>query len=150
MLRNLQILVGLTFFVSVIAASTWAASDPAELDKYIRARIEIGETMTNYFKDKGGAPFGGKDRPSPEQMRSMQEDITARVGKVLSSHGLTVEEYRRRSPEVFADDAAVKRYLEEHPDLKKRYEALPLDRMGRGGNSRSYDSGSGKESSKGR
>jgi hypothetical protein len=51
----------------------------------------------------------------------------------LSKHDLTVEEYRKRSPEVFADEAAVKGYLNEHPDLKQRYEALPLDRMGRGG-----------------
>jgi hypothetical protein len=144
MLANLYIVLGLSFLAWAATDLTWAATDQAELDKYIRARIEIGETMTNYFKDRGGAPFGGKERPSPEQMRSMQEDITARVNKVLSSHGLTAEEYRRRSPEIFSDDASVKRYLEEHPDLKKRYEALPLDRMGRSGGGRSYDSGSGK------
>jgi hypothetical protein len=144
MLAKMYIVLGLSFLTWAATDVTWAVTDQAELDKYIRARIEIGETMTNYFKDKGGAPFGGKERPSPEQMRSMQEDITARVNKVLSSHGLTVEEYRRRSPEIFGDDAAVKRYLEEHPDLKKRYEALPLDRMGRGGSNRSYDSSTGK------
>jgi hypothetical protein len=144
MLAKMYIVLGLGFLTWAAADLTWAVIDQAELDKYIRARIEIGETMTNYFKDKGGAPFGGKERPSPEQMRSMQEDITARVNKVLSSHGLTVEEYRRRSPEIFGDDASVKRYLEEHPDLKKRYEALPLDRMGRGGSNRSYDSSTRK------
>ncbi len=41
----------------------------------------------------------------------------------------------RRSPIRFADEAAVKGYLAEHPDLKKRYDALPFDRMGRGGSS---------------
>ena len=30
-------------------------------------------------------------------------------------------------------DAAVMQYLNEHSDLKQRYDALPLDRMGRGG-----------------
>jgi hypothetical protein len=29
----------------------------------------------------------------------------------------------------------VTRFLNEHPDLKQRYDALPLDRMGRGGSS---------------
>jgi hypothetical protein len=68
-------------------------------------------------------------------MRDMREDINARVGKVLAKYDLTVEEYRKRSPEVFADEAGVKRYLNDHPDIKKRYDALPLDRMGRGGTS---------------
>jgi hypothetical protein len=31
-----------------------------------------------------------------------------------------------------------KSYLNEHPDLKQRYEALPLDRMGRGRSGRGY------------
>jgi hypothetical protein len=66
-------------------------------------------------------------------MREMGADINAKLGQLLSKHGLTVEEYRARSRDVFADDAAVQRFLSEHPDLKKRYEALPLDRMGRGG-----------------
>jgi hypothetical protein len=46
-----------------------------------------------------------------------------------------VEEYRAHSRDVFADEAAVTRFLNEHPDLKQRYDALPLDRMGRGGSS---------------
>ena len=49
---------------------------------------------------------------------------------MLSKYDLTVEEYKARSKDVFADDAAVKGYLAEHPDLKKRYEALPFDRWG--------------------
>jgi hypothetical protein len=48
---------------------------------------------------------------------------------------LTVEEYRAHSKDVFADETAVKRFLDEQPELKQRYEALPLDRMGRGGSS---------------
>ena len=66
-------------------------------------------------------------------MREMGADINAKVSTLLAKYDLTMEEYRKRSPEVFADDAAVKRYLNEHPDLKQRYDALPLDRMGRGG-----------------
>jgi hypothetical protein len=115
----------------MLAASVCLAAEPAEVEKFVKARIEIGEMMMNYFQ--GGGPAGGGQQPSPEQMRSMGADIHAKLGKVLAKHDLTVEEYRKRSPEVFADDAAVKGYLNEHPDLKQRYEALPLDRMGRGG-----------------
>ena len=107
------------------------AAEPAEVEKYVRARIDIGEMMTNYFK--GGETFGEGQRPSDEKMREMSKDINAKLGTVLSKYGLTVEEYRAHSKEVFADEAAVKRFLNEHPDLKQRYEALPLDRMGRGG-----------------
>lgn len=108
-----------------------AAADPAEVEKFVKARIEIGEMMTNYFS--GGERFGEGQRPSPEQMREMGNDINAKLSAVLAKHDLTVEDYRTRSREVFADEAAVKHYLDEHPDLKQRYEALPLDRMGRGG-----------------
>jgi hypothetical protein len=66
-------------------------------------------------------------------MKEMGADIHAKLGKLLAKYDLTVEEYRKRSPEVFADVAAIKDYLNEHQDLKARYEALPLDRMGRGG-----------------
>lgn len=107
------------------------AADPAEVEKFVNARIEIGEMMMNYFK--GGERFGEGQQPSSEQMKDMGRDINAKLSTLLSKYDLTVEQYRQRSPEVFADDAAVKRYLAEHPDLKQRYEALPLDRMGRGG-----------------
>jgi hypothetical protein len=56
----------------------------------------------------------------------------------LAKYDLTVEDYRKRSPEVFADESTIKRYLSEHQDLKARYEALPLDRMGRGSSGRGY------------
>ena len=103
------------------------AAEPAEVEKFVKARIEIGEMMMNYFSGGEG------QRPLPEQMREMGADIHTKLGKVLAKYDLTVEEYRKRSPDIFADEAAVKAYLNEHPDLKKRYEALPLDRMGRGG-----------------
>jgi hypothetical protein len=115
----------------VLGAGPSLAVEPAEIAKFVNARVEIGEMMMKYFQ--GGERFGEGQRPSPEQMREMGADINAKLSTLLAKYGLTVEEYRRRSPEVFADDAAVKRYLNDHPDLKQRYEALPLDRMGRGG-----------------
>jgi hypothetical protein len=107
------------------------AAEPAEVEKFVNARIEIGEMMTNYFK--GGAGYSEGQRPSQEHMQQMGADINTKLSALLAKHDLTLDEYRKRSPEVFADDAAVKHYLSEHPDLKQRYEALPLDRMGRGG-----------------
>jgi len=124
--RVFNVLLGL-FLMAGVASAT----EPADVEKFVNARIEIGEMMTNYFKD-GGA-FSGGQRPSQDQMRQMGADINAKLTTLLEKRGLTLEEYRKRSPEVFADDAAVKQYLAEHPDLKQRYEALPLDRMGRGG-----------------
>jgi hypothetical protein len=107
------------------------AAEPAEVEKFVNARIEIGEMMMNYFQ--GGERFGEGQRPTQEQMKTMGADINAKLTALLSKHGLTLEDYRGRSRDIFADDAAVKRYLNEHPDVKLRYEALPLDRMGRGG-----------------
>ncbi|TKS59785.1 MAG: hypothetical protein EWM72_01970 [Nitrospira sp.] len=123
-------IIGISLGVVLFAGAALAA-EPAEVEKFVNARIEIGEMMMNYFK--GGERFGEGQRPSSEQMKEMGADINAKLGQLLAKYDLTVEQYRTRSPEVFADDAAVKRYLNEHPDLKQRYEALPLDRMGRGG-----------------
>lgn len=124
----------------VLGGPAWSAEQGnlPDLDKFIRARIDIGEMMTNYFKDRGGMSFGEGGRPSPEQMRDMREDINARLAKVLEPYGLTAEEYRSRSREVLGDETAVRQYLDQHPDLKKRYEALPMDRMGRSGSGRGY------------
>ncbi|MDH5668109.1 MAG: hypothetical protein OEY86_08880, partial [Nitrospira sp.] len=85
----------------------------------------------NYFQ--GGERFGEGQRPSPEQMKAMGEDISAKLGTLLSKYDLTIQDYRERSRGIFSDDAAVNGFLDANPDLKKRYEALPLDRMGRGG-----------------
>jgi hypothetical protein len=123
-------MIGISVGLVLFAPSGFAA-EPAEVEKFVKARIEIGEMMTNYFS--GGERFKEGQRPSSEQMREMGEDINTKLGALLATHDLTLEDYRKRSPEVFADDAAVKAYLNEHPDLKQRYEALPLDRMGRGG-----------------
>ena len=124
--RAINVSLGVLLFVG-----SGLAADPADVEKFVNARIEIGEMMTNYFK--GGAGYGEGQRPSQEQMRQMGADINSKLTALLAKHDLTLDDYRKRSPEVFADDAAVKRYLSEHPDLKQRYEALPLDRMGRGG-----------------
>ena len=128
-------IIGISFGL-VLLAGTGLAAEPAEVEKFVNARIAIGEMMMNYFS--GGERFGEGRRPGPEQMRDMRTDINAKLSKLLSKFDLTIEEYSLRSREVFADDAAVQRYLSEHPDLKNRYEALPLDRMGRGRSSRGY------------
>ncbi len=123
-------IIGILLTVVLFAGPSLAA-DPAEVEKFVKARIEIGEMMTNYFQD--GERFKDGQRPSPEQMKEMGADIRTKLGTLLAKYDLTVEAYRKRSPEVFADNAAVMRYLNEHSDLKQRYDALPLDRMGRGG-----------------
>lgn len=122
--------VGMVLSLALVAGNGLAA-EPADIEKFVKARIEIGEMMTNYFK--GGEQFGQGQRPSPEQMKAMGADINTKLGALLSKHGLTIEDYRGRSKDVFADEAGVKSFLSAHPDLKTRYEALPLDRMGRGG-----------------
>ncbi|WP_447978397.1 hypothetical protein [Candidatus Nitrospira bockiana] len=129
-------IIALSFGVLLFGGRGLAA-DPAEIEKFVHARIEVGEMMTSYFQG-GGMAFGEGQRPSPDRMREMREDINAKLSTILAKYDLTVEDYRRRSSEVFADEAAVKRYLDEHPDLKQRYEALPLDRMGRSGSGRGY------------
>ena len=99
---------------------------PAEIEKYVRARIGLGESMREFFRKRGGAPqFGGGERPSMEEMRKLEDEINSEAANVLAKHDLTIKEYQERSPEVFADKEGVSRFLAEHPDLKKRYEALP-------------------------
>ena len=121
----------------VLFSGSGVAAEPAEVGNFVQARIEIGEMMMNYFS--GGRSYGGDgQRPSPEAMREMGKDINTKLSTLLATHDLTIEEYRKRSPEVFADDAALQSYLSEHPDLKERYNALPLDRMGGGSSGRGY------------
>ncbi len=127
--------IGISLGILLCAAGGFAG-ESGEVEKFVKARIEIGEMMTNYFQ--GGERFKEGQKPSPEQMREMGADINAKLSKLLGQYDLTVEDYRKRSPEVFADEAAVKRYLNEHQDLKTRYDALPMDRMGRGGSGRGY------------
>jgi len=128
-------IIGIALGVLLFAGPALTA-ESAEVEKFVKARIDIGEMMTNYFQ--GGSQFKEGERPSPEQMREMGADINAKLGKLLAKYDLTLEDYRQRSSEVFANEAAVKGYLNEHQDLKARYDALPFDRMGRGGSGRGY------------
>jgi hypothetical protein len=102
---------------------SWA--ETRELETFIRARIEIGEAMAKMMREQ--RPM---DR-SMEELRKMEEEINTMVARILESYGLTIQEYRERSPKVFEDKAEVDRFLEAHPDLKKRYEVLPLHQGGR-------------------
>jgi hypothetical protein len=127
-----RLTIGISLGVWLFAGVAQAI-EPTEVGKFVNARIEIGEMMTNYFQ--GGGGYGEGRPPSAEQMAEMGKDINHKMNTLLAKYDMTVEEYKGRSKEVFADEAAVKSYLAEHPDLKKRYEALPFDRMGRGGSS---------------
>ena len=130
MIKQIRVLT--SFLGSMVFfASVALAAEPADVEKFVNARIEIGEMMTNYFKC--GTGYGEGQRPSAERMNEMRADINSKLTAILAKRDLTLDEYRSRSADVFADDAAVKQYLSEHPDLKQRYDALPLDRMGRGG-----------------
>ncbi len=129
-MAKIRVMLGIVLGVVLFAGYSLAA-EPADIEKFVKARIEIGEMMTNYFK--GGEQYGQGQRPSPEQMKEMGADINTKLSALLSKYGLTIEDYRGRSKDVFADEAGVKSFLAAHPDLKTRYEALPLDRMGRGG-----------------
>jgi hypothetical protein len=97
-------------------------ADTAEIEKFVRARIEIGESMTQYMRQQR-QPM---DR-SPEGMRAMEDEINGMVARILGGYGLTIDEYQARAPKVFEDETSVKAFLEANPDLKTRYEALPLN-----------------------
>lgn len=129
---GLRVIIGISLGV-IVFAGTASAVEPAEVEKYVNARIEIGEMMTNYFK--GGESYGAGQRPSPEKMKEMGDDINGKLSDLLSKRGLSLEEYRVRSKEILADKEAVDAYLAKHPDLKTRYDALPLSRMSGGGGS---------------
>lgn len=126
------LLIGTALLV-VLSTGVGMAAEPADVEKFVNARIEIGEMMTTYFK--GGESYGAGQRPSPEKMKEMGDDINAKLSDLLSKRGLSLEEYRVRSKEIFADKEAVDGYLAKHPDLKTRYDALPLSRMSGGGGS---------------
>ena len=129
---GLRVIIGISLGV-IVFAGTASVVEPADVEKYVNARIEIGEMMTNYFK--GGESYGAGQRPSPEKMKEMGDDINGKLSDLLSKRGLSLEEYRVRSKEILADKEAVDAYLAKHPDLKTRYDALPLSRMSGGGGS---------------
>lgn len=123
-----RVMIGISLAMGLLAG-TGLAADPAEVEKLVNARVEVGEMMTNYFQ--GWERYGEGQRPSPERMEEMTAEINAKLGTLLAKYDLTVESYRQRSRAIFADDTAVKGYLSEHPDVKQRYDALPFDRIGR-------------------
>ncbi|WP_447971539.1 hypothetical protein [Nitrospira sp. M1] len=127
--------LGICFGV-LLWVGTGLGADPSDVGKFVQARVEIGEMMTEYFS--GGQAYGGGERPSPEKMKEIGEDINEKLSTLLAKHDLSVEDYRLRSPEIFADETAVMEFLSENPELEKRYKALPFDRMGRGGSGRGY------------
>ncbi len=125
------LLIGFSPIVSVHAADPSAA----EIEQYVRARIDMGENMGNFFRNRKPPQFGGDGGgPSMEELRKLETEINAFVSDILSKHDLTIEKYQSRSPDVFADQAGVDQFLNAYPDLKKRYEALPQSptRGGRG------------------
>ncbi|MCS6297483.1 MAG: hypothetical protein H8K09_14715 [Nitrospira sp.] len=131
-MNSARMIIGMSLGMILFAGAA-SAVEPAEVEKYVNARIEIGEMMTNYFK--GGESYGAGQRPSPEKMKEMGDDINGKLSDLLSKRGLSLEEYRVRSKEIFADKDAVDAYLAKHPDLKTRYDALPLSRMSGSGGS---------------
>jgi hypothetical protein len=120
----------LVLFTAIGLTGGRASAEMGELETFIRVRIEIGESMMNYMRElSSGEDYNPEmGRPSMEQMRKMEEEINAMVAGILKSYDLTIEEYEQRSPMVFSDKAAVDAFLLAHPDLKKRYEVLPLHR----------------------
>ena len=109
------------------------------MGRFVKAGIEIGEMKANDFS--GGKRDEDKQQPSPEKLQAIGADINRKLRQRLGKYDLTVKEYGQRSLKVFAHAVAMKGYLSEHPDLQKRYEALPFDRRGRGDSSRGIDAG---------
>ena len=76
-------MIGMILGLMLFSGAGFAA-DPGEVEKFVKARIDIGEMMTNYFQ--GGERFKEGQRPSPEQMKEMGADINAKLGNVLANN----------------------------------------------------------------
>jgi len=126
------LLVLLSFFVGVTLilgslGSSWAkTTEMSEIEKFIRSSVEIGEGMSEFMRQQSG-----KER-SMELMVQWEEQINAMVAEILKAYGLTIEEYRERREQVFADEEKIQIFLDKNPDLKERYNVLPMHR-GMGG-----------------
>ena len=121
-------IIGISLGVLLLSVIGLAA-EPAEVEKFVKARVDIGEMMTNYFQ--GGERFKEGQRPSPEQMKEMGADIHAKLGKLLAKHDLTLEEYKKRSPEVFADEAALQlAQRRHHREEEGAHRGRRVDRLG--------------------
>lgn len=101
----------------------------SERGTFVRAKIEMGEAMGRYMRELRAS---GRTMDNYEQM---SVEINAMMADILKSYGLTIKEYRARARQLFADDAALNTFLDEHPDLKQRYKAIkqrpPGDSSGR-------------------
>ena len=78
-------IIGISLGV-VLFVGAGLAAEPAEVEKFVKARIDIGEMMMNYFQ--GGGQYKEGQRPSPEQMKEMGADIHAKLERVIQ-HLLT-------------------------------------------------------------
>lgn len=121
-----SLLLGLTLILGSLGSSWAKTAEMSEIEKFIRARIEIGEGMFEFMRQQSG-----KER-SMELMHEWEEQINAMVAEILDAYGLTIEGYRERSPQVLADEEKIQSFLDGNPDLKERYNVLPMHR-GMGG-----------------
>jgi hypothetical protein len=48
----------------LLSAGVGLAAEPAEVEKFVKARIEIGDMMTNYFKGENASERGSVRRQS--------------------------------------------------------------------------------------
>lgn len=119
-------LIGFFMVISFLGQPGTVHAEMSELETYIRIRIEIGESMAAYMRERSGM-----DR-TMENYSLMTEEINVMVGAIMEPYGLNSEQYQERSSRVFSDEAAVSAFLEVHPDLKIRYEGLSLHQPGRG------------------
>ena len=112
--------VGITLVLGSLDSAWAKTAEMSELEKFVRSRIEIGEGMFEFMRKQMG-----KNR-SMELMRQWEEEINSMVAKILDAYGLTIEEYRERSTQVFEDEEKVQTFLDKNPDLKERYNVLPM------------------------
>lgn len=128
-LLSFLMLAGFHFFQGPwpVQADAPAQTDrQAEIEKFVKARIDLGESMRDFFRKRGGAQrFGPGGDTSMEELKRMEEEINTEVGQILAKHGLTIQEYQERSPDVLGNKAELQKFLDANPDLKQRYEALP-------------------------
>ncbi len=127
----LVLLVLLGHMVLLETISHAEAPSSTEIEQYVRARIDMGENMGNFFRNRKPPQFGADGGPSMDELRKLEAEINDFIAGILSKHNLSIEKYQTRSPDVFADTAGVNKFLEAHPDLKKRYEVLPQSPRGR-------------------
>lgn len=136
MKRFASIVIAVFLFSGMLFQGFPALADhisEAEIEQFVRARIEMGESMRNFFRNRKPPQFGPEGGPSMEELRKLEAEINGHVAEILSKHGLTIEGYQGRSAEVFEDEEGVQKFLSSQPDLKLRYDALPKSRRGRGG-----------------